>query len=61
VCCSGKPHHPLKVNETLMNSFSISPSAEITTEDDKKITKNKLTREEMMKLNFQRKRFKLNS
>jgi hypothetical protein len=58
MCCSGKPYHPLKVNETLENSFSIAASADLPSlleEEKPKIIKSNLTREDFNNINFKKK------
>jgi len=53
MCCGRS--RPTQANETLENSFSTNPAAELTTQGQAKLIRQTLTREEMQQINFQRK------
>jgi len=52
--CCGR-NRPAATNETLENSFSINPSAELTVQGTLKLIRQTLTREEIQRINFERK------
>lgn len=52
--CCGRTK-PAAVNETLSNSFSIDPSADLTVQGQQTFIRQALTREDFQRINFMRK------